>query len=246
MVLVAAFAATIALPEPGTAQSADDLRALHEQAVYATVRIEATGGAGSGWLLAQSGRPLVVTNAHVARLVPSRGRARVYFYAGSEAAAVEVAASRMYLSDRIDLGILRLEADPPATARPVVLRTDATVTRGERVVLGGNPVDRGSIRLPFQTTEGVVTGHVSGNAYDQCGEGRNCVVVDAASFRGSSGGPALNVRGQLVGMLWGGPTQVAPTATTRDVGVAVVQNPAFSYLIHVRTIADELQRLQHR
>lgn len=223
------------------AASGADLRELHERVVYATVRVQARGGSGSGWLLAQSGRPLVITNAHVAR---AAARARVIFYRGSEESEVEVRAVAIHASRTTDLGILQLLDDPPSTARPVRLRTDTTVYRGQRVVLGGNPSGGLGRVLPFQTTEGVVTGHVSGRAYRQCGSGRNCVVVDAASFQGSSGGPAFNTRGQLVGMLWGGPAQLAPTATSRGRGVALVQNPAFSYLIHSRTIASELRRLE--
>ena len=52
--------------------------------------------------------------------------------------------------------------------------------------------DNRSIALPFQTTEGVVTGHVSGAGFKACGQGRNCVVVDAASL----GGPASHFCGR--------------------------------------------------
>ena len=183
-----------------------DLRALHERAVYATVLITTPIASATGWLLAQAGRPLVITNAHVANTVGLRG-ASVFFYAGSERPPVEVHATRAWTSGRIDLGILRLDADAPSTARPLVLRTSTTVVRGERIVLGGNPATGQGGVLPFQTTEGVVTGQIARSDFAQCGVGRNCIVIDAASFAGSSGGPALNVDGQLVGMLWGGPVQ---------------------------------------
>ena len=220
-----------------------DLRAVHERAVYATVRIETSGGLGSGWLLAQSGRPLVVTNAHVAQRVGRRARA--VFYRGSSESPAVVPVETFHVSTSIDLGILRLLEDPPESARPVQLATTTSVVRGQRVVLAGNPGDQGTGEvLPFQTTEGVVTGHISGRRYAPCGRGRNCVVVDAASFRGSSGGPAFNVEGRLVGMLWGGPAQVGRTASRAGSGLSIVQNPTFSYLIHTRTIAAELRRLE--
>lgn len=168
-----------------------------------------------------------------------------------------------HVSARIDLAFLRLDADPPASARPITLHTSTTVVRGERVVLGGNPVDGvggEAVPLPFQTTEGVVTGHVSGARFAQCGVGRNCIVIDAASMAGSSGGPAFNVQGELVGMLWGGPVlagehrtvAVAVDAHGEVSGAAVgrgrteVQNPAFTYLIHARTIAEELRAIERR
>lgn len=223
------------------AQRGGDLRALHERVVYATVRVSRGAMSGSGWLLAQSGRPYVVTNAHVAR---AAGDCVVELYRGASEAPVQIPAQAIHTSRTADLGLLRLLGDPPTSARPVQLRTDTTVVRGQRVVLGGSPGAGNGFVLPFQTTEGVVTGHVSGAAYAQCGAGRNCVVVDAASFRGSSGGPAFNTAGQLVGMLWGGPAQLAPTASRSGRGVALIQNPTFSYLIHARTIAAELRRLE--
>lgn len=241
---VAALAVLLALSSPARAQApVNDLRDVHERAVYATVRIASRHVVGSGWLLQQSGRPLIITNRHVAETVGVATRSQAWFYTGAGQPEVSVPVQRVYLSRTVDLGILELTGDPPPQARPIALRATTTVTRGERVVLSGNPSAGNGVVLRFQTTEGVVTGHVAGSAYRECGRGRNCLVVDAASFRGSSGGLALNSQGEVVGMLWGGPSQAAPTATTRDYGVALVQNPSFSYLIHVATIATELRAL---
>ncbi len=235
-----------------------DLRELHELAVYATVRIETPHGIGTGWLLAQSGRPVVVTAKHVVEGIPMRRPVQVSFYQGTGEHAVSVAATIMARSDTIDLAVLGLQADPPSSARPIAMRVATTVVRGERVVLGGNPLNGHGDVLPFQTTEGVVTGHASGPHYARCGSGRNCVVVDAASLGGSSGGPAFNIQGQLVGMLWGGPqvrgevqTSVGGRTRTGEsvggvgLGRADAQNPTLAYLIHTRTLAHEL-RLRER
>lgn len=219
------------------------MRALHARVVHNLVQIRTAHGAGSGWLLQQSGRPVVVTNKHVVRGVR---RAEVLFYRGTENAPSVVRAQVFGRSNNVDLAVLRLDADPPNSARPHRMNTTTTVYRGERIVLGGNPGTADGIQLPFQTTFGVVTGHVSGNRYEQCGRGRNCVVVDAASLGGSSGGPAFNLRGELVGMLWGGPAQLGDVMTTRGPvrESAIVQNPSFAYLIHTRTLADELRRFE--
>ena len=249
------FALTVQLRAQPTVPP-QDLRALHELAVYATVRIETPHGIGTGWLLAQSGRPLVVTAKHVVEGIPARRPVQVSFYQGTGEAAVTMAATIMARSNDIDLAVLRLQSDPPASARPIAMRVDTTVVRGERVVLGGNPSSgRGGEILPFQTTEGVVTGHASGPDYARCGTGRNCVVVDAASLGGSSGGPAFNVQGQLVGMLWGKPlldgqvhTGIRGRTTRGDLvgglgmGRSVSHNPTLAYLIHTRTLADELRQ----
>lgn len=211
-----------------------DLPSLFDEVVHTMVRVQVRSSIGTGWLLQQSGRPLVVTNRHVVR--PGQVH-RVHFYQGTSAAPVVITARTVLVSDQIDLALLRLDEDPPASARAHALRVNTTIRRGDRVVLGGNPGVPGGL-LPFQTTSGVVTGHVAGGAYEQCGRGRNCVVVDAASLGGSSGGPALNMRGELVGMLWGGPNQRLRGSPLPG----HVQNPSFSYLIHTRTLAAELRR----
>lgn len=216
------------------AQTRGDLRAVHEATVFATVRIRTGLGMGSGWLLAQDGaRPLVMTNRHVAETA-RRGAAEVDLYQGASLPPVTIAATVFFQSSSVDLAIFQLAEDPPAVSRPLEIER-GDVSRGERVVLGGNPGG-----LPFQTTEGVVTGALPATTFtSNCGAGRNCLVVDAASFAGSSGGPAVNAAGRVVGMLWGGPLSELMVA-----GAAVpafIQNPAFAYLVHIRTIEDELR-----
>ncbi len=232
---IALFVAAMLLAPATAAQlSQPDLRVLHQQAVFATVRIESAAGLGTGWLLRQNvPRPIVITNRHVVGRVGAP--IRVVHYLGSDGRSQETAAAVQWLSDSIDLAIVRLEADPPATARSLDLES-GDIVRGERIVLGGQPNG-----LPFQTTEGVVTGHLPESPFSAtCGQGRNCVVVDAAAFAGSSGGPAINAQGHVVGMLWG--TDVATARTSRGTEIPIwVRNPSFAFLIHVRTIEQELR-----
>jgi S1-C subfamily serine protease len=137
------------------------------------------------------------------------------------------------------------------------MRTNTTVVRGERVVLGGNPgtvISGRPAYLPFQTSEGVVTGHIADREFDECGAGRNCVVVDAASMKGSSGGLALNLDGEVVGMLWGGPSLrgasrtvvVEPARRIIAHGETELPNPSFAYLIHTQVMAEELRTMERR
>lgn len=201
--------------------------------MFATVRITTSTHRGSGWLLAQTdARPLVMTNRHIADTA-LRGRIDIELYRGSSASPHRGEATLFYRSDTIDLAIFQLAEDPPATSRALEIER-ADVARGERVVVAGNPGD-----LAFQTTEGVVTGALPEIPLtSSCGTGRNCLVVDAASFGGSSGGPALNTAGRVVGMLWGGPLSELIVGGTRL--PAFIQNPAFAYLVHIRTIQEEL------
>ena len=142
------------------------------------------------------------------------------FYQGADTPPVQALARVLWVSPTVDLAIVLLEADPPTTARALSIEP-GDIVRGERVVLAGDPHT-----LAFQTSEGVVTGALPEvDLTARCGFARNCVVVDAASWAGSSGGPALNTAGRVVGMLWGGPPGVA----------------SFAYLIHARTLEQELR-----
>jgi S1-C subfamily serine protease len=174
---------------------------------------------------------MVITNGHVTR---ASTRVRVEYYRGASTAPSGAWAVVQWRSRTIDLAVVRLEEDPPTTARALSFET-GDVVRGERIVLGGSPDD-----LPFQTTEGVVTGALPESPLAaRCGDQRNCLVVDAASFAGSSGGPAINAAGHVVGMLWGGP--VGEVSTRAGALPLWVQNPSFAFLIHVRTMERELR-----
>jgi hypothetical protein len=219
---------------PARAQTAD-ARDVHEIAVHALVRIEEPGVIiGSGWLLAQtSGRPLVITARHVADAAIG-STMTVGFYQGAGRSLVEQEAEVVFRSVTADIAALRLSEDPPSNARALSLAA-SDPARGERIVVGGHPMG-----LEFQTTEGTITGALPGtDDTASCGVGRLCLVVDAASFSGSSGGPAINAAGELVGMIWGGPAMLLSTG--RGMLPAWVENPAFTYLLHVRVIEDELR-----
>ena len=231
-IALASIPASDATSQRGT----PEVRSVHELAAFATVRIRVGSTLGTGWLLRQSGRPVVVTNRHV---VPRRGRVQVGFYQGSERGMATGTAHLIAASQEVDLSVLALEADPPETARSLEIE-DGDIVRGERVVLGGNPN-----MMLFQTSEGVVTGHVPDSRWRrECGEGRNCIAIDASSFVGSSGGAVLNRQGRVVGMLWGGPGGVAGR-TARGVPVWL-QNPTFAFAIHCQVLREELQRINAR
>ncbi|MBX7190853.1 MAG: serine protease [Sandaracinaceae bacterium] len=178
-----------------------DLRNAHDRCVRSLVRIlREDGGIGSGWVAELAGQRVVVTNAHVVAGVRT---VRLSAYRG-ESALGHV----RYVSPRIDLAIVVPEQElttlDDAGERHDVAALEvaavASLVRGERVVLGGNPGG-----LYFITTEGVVAGVVSDthDSDEACGEGHNCVVLDGEGELGSSGGPVVDASGRVIGMLWG-------------------------------------------
>jgi S1-C subfamily serine protease len=94
-----------------------------------------------------------------------------------------------------DIGFLRI-SEP--RCKPLKLNT-AKLRRGDTVFILGNPF---GIELKFSVSKGIVS------AVDRDAEGffgeKLIFQSDAASYPGNSGGPVLNERGEIVGILVGG------------------------------------------
>lgn len=194
----------------GHAQSSRvDLRAAHDRCIRALVRIDRTdGNVGSGWIAELGPNKYVVTNAHV---VEGESALWIEFSDGTGRVANVV-----YVSSRIDLALLEV---PGGIAAPSLPFVTGGVVRGERVVIGGHPGG-----LTFITSEGVVAGTVTGTPLSVMACGRSeCLVLDAEAEPGSSGGPAVDHQGRVIGMLWG-----------------VYNGASFSIAIPAETLAAEL------
>ena len=210
-----ALAVLVAVAFAPVQADGQDLRAAHQAAVTHLVRIESTGGAGSGWIADINGHSLILTNHHV---VDGASRVRLTYYAPRTRAWGRV----VYVSRSIDLAAILPEGPTPVRG---LTWASGDLVRGERVVLAGHPRP-----LSFITSEGVVAGSDSGTRETDlaCGAGRNCVVIDADGEAGSSGGPVVDSRGRVIGMLWGG-----------------VPGTSFSLCIHTDVLNDELVLIQH-
>ncbi len=153
------------------------------------VHIETTVGgrrtlsSGAGWILDTEGH--VVTNAHVVR---NTGNISVEFYDG------RVCRAELIGTDPFtDIAVLELECDGPFFP---VARADGRVLRkGERVFAFGSPFG-----FKFSMSEGIVSG--LGREPGTPGENSftNYIQTDAAVNPGNSGGPLVDVAGELIGM----------------------------------------------
>ena len=205
------------------AAHAQDLRAVHRAAAASLVYVVVPGGSGSGFIAEVGGTRVVVTCEHVVGAANGRPY-EVQYYDGTRDTATVA-----WVSRHVDLALL-VPAHEGLTP-PALPLAGRDPVRGERVVLAGHPAlmqsghEHGVLR--FATSEGVVAGAVSEHdvpgASLQCGEGHNCVLLDAQSDRGSSGGPVLDVHGSVLGMLWGGS-----------------DGTSFSIALHAATLHDEL------
>ncbi len=141
---------------------------------------------GSGFIVSADG--YIVTNAHV---IEGASRVRVGLLDGRTFDARLVGAD-----PNTDVAVLRIDA---TGLTPAALGSSAKLRVGEWVLAIGNPLGDD---LTFSVTQGIVsakgrgpTALVRSNLDIQ-----DFIQTDAAINRGNSGGPLINVRGEVVGI----------------------------------------------
>jgi S1-C subfamily serine protease len=143
------------------------------------VYLEGSKKSGTGFLVTRTG--LIATNAHVARDEESL---QARFSGG-----VELTAEVAYIDDNLDIALLKVEG---VTFPHLVLAETASVRQGQEVIAVGNP---GQAML-FSVTKGIVSGI---DEFPNLGEG-TWIQTDAQLNPGNSGGPLVNMQGQVVGI----------------------------------------------
>ena len=172
--LGAAGPGTVPRPGPGAAIAGIQPRPPIERQAPRQV------SSGTGFVVAPR---QIMTNQHVAEGCTSM-RARLH--TGQEIAASLIASDR-----ERDLALLRTDADPgPALS----FRRAAEVRRGENVVTYGFPLAGLLSSGPTLTT-----GDVS--ALAGIGDNARQIQISAPVQQGNSGGPLLDLRGQVVGVI---------------------------------------------
>jgi serine protease Do len=171
-------------------------------------------GMGSGFVIHPDG--WVLTNHHVVEgaeqvWVQLRGSGR------------RLAAACVGSDARSDLALLRIEAERPLPALP--LGSSDALRPGDWVVAVGHPFG-----LTHVVTHGIVSG--KGRALGDLAQGRSgfydFIQTDAAIDRGNSGGPLLNLRGEVVGI------NTAINSRARGIGFAVPIDLVKAVLPHLR------------
>ena len=153
-------------------------------------------GFGSGFVVEPTG--LIVTNRHV---IEDATELRVTFRDG-----MMVPATPVFAGMQIDLALLKVDAGKPL---PVLKLADSDkVQIGDPVAAVGNPLGLGG-----SVSSGIVSGlnrDIMSSAFD------NFIQTDAAINHGNSGGPLVNMRGEVIGV----DTAIySPTATSGSIGI---------------------------
>ena len=151
--------------------------------------------AGTGFIVSKEG--LIATNRHV---VADSGKVTITLSDGTELTDVGVV-GRTNQGDPLDVAFLKVKDAKGKDLKPVKLGDSAQTEVGDKVVAIGNALGQ------FQNS--VTTGIISGYgrdvmASDGAGSGaetlQNLFQTDAAINQGNSGGPLVNLNGEVIGV----------------------------------------------
>ncbi|MCX7598497.1 MAG: trypsin-like peptidase domain-containing protein [Armatimonadetes bacterium] len=164
--------------------NAPSMEDLFRQWMGGMVPGEPVAGVGSGFIFEYGGRHFVMTNTHVV--------------GNALQCKLKLTDGRRYDADLLgadpnrDLAVMQI-INPPADLVPASLGDSDRLEVGETVIAMGNPFD-------YENT--VTVGVVSAKGYRPVGEGqsRKVIQTDAAINMGNSGGPLVDLGGNVVGI----------------------------------------------
>lgn len=185
-----------------------------QSSFFGGVRSGTQEGAGTGVILTSDG--LILTNRHV---VPDgTDKVSVTLSDGTELSDVSVV-GRTSESDSLDVAFLKINDRKGKTLKPATIGDSSKMQVGDTVVAIGNALGQ------FQNT--VTTGILSGygrsvQASDSSGASvenlEDLFQTDAAINEGNSGGPLVNLDGQVVGL------NTAIAGDAQNIGFAIPIN----------------------
>jgi S1-C subfamily serine protease len=190
--------------------------------VRAQTRAHFASSSGSAWIYDAAGH--VVTNAHVVR--------------GAERIRVQLSDGRLYEAELVgadpltDIAVIRL---PEVGAIvPAVRASGQHPRQGDRVFAFGSPFG-----FKFSMSEGIVSGlgREPAGAVAASNGYTNFIQTDAAVNPGNSGGPLVNVRGEVIGM------NVAIATGTESEGTVEGQSAGISFAIPLPVIESVVDQL---
>ena len=170
-------------------------------------------GAGSGWVLDKSG--IVVTNNHV---VEGASKVVLQFADGH---TYEATSSNIFRDPTTDLAIIKVSLPD---LKQGTVGDSGKLRVGDWVVAIGNPLGKG-----IKAKEGIVSGLKVSLSTDADDALYDLIETSAAINQGNSGGPLLNMKGEVIGIT---------SAKIASVGVE-----GMGYAISINTALPILQEL---
>ena len=170
----------------------DKLISLYQAVIPGVVTVQTSSALGSGWVYSTDG--YIVTNAHI---VGTDTKVEVDFPTGNKVYGNVVGADQ-----RTDLAVIKVTV-PADQLHPLALGDSNTLQVGQTVAAIGNPE-----LLTGSMTTGIVSAvgrsqpsnvQATSGGYYVTGD---IIQTDALLNHGNSGGPLLNLDGQVVGVSW--------------------------------------------
>lgn len=189
-----------------TEMSTADLVKLAEPAI---VRIDTSGGVGSGFVVSEDG--YIITNAHVVQGRTGRAQTTVGVTL-SDGARVDGTVKGF--DSRSDIALIKIEGVEKFKALTFAKLDDVLV--GQDVIAIGYALDlKGGEGAAFSVTRGIIS--AKNRAISESSNQLGAIQTDAAINHGNSGGPLLNMNGEVVGVN----TAIAPDPTTGAVAPGI-------------------------
>jgi S1-C subfamily serine protease len=151
-------------------------------------------GVGSGFVVSQSGKSYILTNAHVVSESGKRASKITVMFKGSGSQTRSVKGTIKGIDTQSDVAVVTVDA-AGLKLNPLPMGDSNTVQVGEPVVAIGNP-----LALEFTLTSGIVSA-IHRDLSPQSGTNIfNGIQTDAAINPGNSGGPLIDAAGNVIGI----------------------------------------------
>ncbi len=169
----------------GAVDLAEIYRRLSPSVVSIDVEIDLFDVAsGTGFVVDKNGH--IVTNAHV---VEDALDILVVFHGGAEASAELIGIDTL-----VDIAVIKVDVEPHRL-KPVTYGNSNDLAVGQAVLAIGNPFG-----LEGTLTTGIISGLERDITFQDGSAIEGAIQTDAALGRGNSGGPLINLAGEVIGV----------------------------------------------
>lgn len=231
LALSALAAVLIFLPEPQYSANTH-YGELYNYCTPYTVAIETPKGAiGSGFFITEIGH--IVTNHHV---IEGNSRVSVYTSDGSTYSADVIGSNK-----NLDIAVLKIADAPKGTVFTYAVMADSsTIAPGDSIIAIGTPEDLG---LAWTMTVGYISAPL--RTMESPNSTQVLIQYDAAVNPGNSGGPLINMNGEVIGVVQSKASSMMPVydAANKFLGYAEVGADGVGFAIPTNIIRSTIDKI---